>query len=73
MAIKLPNKHYGHRIYQPFQFQGSTNFSQIGIFGLKIYHLAALVTTVSPMVSAILTYFLQKKGLFCLITNAFLK
>jgi hypothetical protein len=46
MAIKctklswyIPN---GHRIYQPFAFQGPPKFSQIGIFGMKIYHLATL-------------------------------
>jgi hypothetical protein len=29
-------------MYQPFPFQGPPKFSQIGIFGLKIYHLATL-------------------------------
>jgi hypothetical protein len=32
-----------HRAYQPFQFQGPRKFTQIGIFGLKIYHLATLI------------------------------
>jgi hypothetical protein len=35
----LPN---GHRVYQPFSFRGPPKFTQIGIFGLKIYHLATL-------------------------------
>jgi hypothetical protein len=35
----IPN---GHGIYQPFPFQGSPKFTQIGIFDLKIYHLAIL-------------------------------
>jgi hypothetical protein len=30
----------GHRICQPFPFQGHPKFIHIGIFGLKIYHLA---------------------------------
>jgi hypothetical protein len=29
-------------IYQPFPIQGPPKFTQIGIFGLKIYHLATL-------------------------------
>jgi hypothetical protein len=33
----------GQRIHQPFPFQGPQKFTQIGIFGLKIYHLATLV------------------------------
>jgi hypothetical protein len=33
----IPN---GHKIYQPFPFLGFPKFTQIGIFGLKIYHLA---------------------------------
>jgi hypothetical protein len=32
-----------HYIYQHFLFQGPTKFTQIGIFGLDIFHLAALV------------------------------
>jgi hypothetical protein len=32
-----------HRIYQTFPFQGPTKFTRIGIFGLKIYHVAALL------------------------------
>jgi hypothetical protein len=30
-------------MYRHFQFYGSTKFTQIGIFGLKLYHLATLV------------------------------
>jgi hypothetical protein len=26
----------------PFPFQGPSNYAEIGIFGMKIYHLAAL-------------------------------
>jgi hypothetical protein len=33
-----------HKIYQHIQFQGPPKFSQIGIFGLKIDHLATLLT-----------------------------
>jgi hypothetical protein len=47
MAIKytkwpeyIPNV---HRIYQAFLFKGPPKFTQIRIFGLKIYHLATLV------------------------------
>jgi hypothetical protein len=43
MAIKwlcyIPN---GHRISQLFPFQCPPKVTQIGIFGLKIYHLATL-------------------------------
>jgi hypothetical protein len=31
---------YDHKIYQPFAFQDPPTFSQIRIFGLKIYDLA---------------------------------
>jgi hypothetical protein len=30
------------KIYQTFSFQGPPQFTQIDIFGLKIYHLAIL-------------------------------
>jgi hypothetical protein len=36
----IPN---GHKIYQHFPSQGFPKFTQIGIFGLKINHLATLV------------------------------
>jgi hypothetical protein len=39
MVEYIPND---QRIYQPFPFQGPQKFTQIGIFGLKIYHLATL-------------------------------
>jgi hypothetical protein len=38
----IPN---GQRICQTFPFQGPPKFTQIGIFGLKIYHLATLLET----------------------------
>jgi hypothetical protein len=48
-ATKLPNGRNRYipnvlRIYQPFPFQGPPKFTPIGIFGLKIYHLATLVS-----------------------------
>jgi hypothetical protein len=39
MAQNIAN---GHKIYQKFPFQGPLKFTQIGIFGLKINHLATL-------------------------------
>jgi hypothetical protein len=33
---------HGHIVYKPFRFHGPTKFSQIGIVGLKMYHLATL-------------------------------
>jgi hypothetical protein len=46
MVIKYLNSPYyipnGHTIHQPFSIQGPPKFTQIGIFGLKIYHLATL-------------------------------
>jgi hypothetical protein len=36
----MPN---GHKIYQHIQFHGPPKYTQIGIFGLKINHLATLV------------------------------
>jgi hypothetical protein len=35
----------GHKIYQHFPFQGPPNCTQIGIFGMKINHLATLVVS----------------------------
>jgi hypothetical protein len=32
----------GHKIYQHFPFKGPTKYTQIGILGLKINHLATL-------------------------------
>jgi hypothetical protein len=40
IRICIPN---GLRIYQPSPFQDPTKFTQIKIFGLKIYHLATLI------------------------------
>jgi hypothetical protein len=34
---------YGHKKYQNLPLQGLLNFTQIGIFGLKINHLATLL------------------------------
>jgi hypothetical protein len=36
----VPN---GHKIYQHFPFKGPPKYTKIGIFGLKINHLATLV------------------------------
>jgi hypothetical protein len=40
MVVNIPN---GHKIYQHFPFQGPPKFIQIGIFGLKINHLATVI------------------------------
>jgi hypothetical protein len=37
----------GHRKYQHFPYQGPPKYTQIGICGLKINHLATLVSTVA--------------------------
>jgi hypothetical protein len=37
--LNIPN---GHEMQQHFPFQGPRKFTQVWIFGLKIYHLAAL-------------------------------
>jgi hypothetical protein len=42
----IPN---GHKIYQHLPFQDPPKFTQFGIFGLKIYHLAALAETIAVM------------------------
>jgi hypothetical protein len=45
IAAKLPNVHKiknCQRLYQTLPIQGPHKFTQIGIFGLKIYHLATL-------------------------------
>jgi hypothetical protein len=39
MAVKRPN---GHKIYQHLALQDPTKVTQIGIFGLKICHVATL-------------------------------
>jgi hypothetical protein len=38
---KIPND---HELHQDFPCQGPPKYSQIGIFGLKIYHLATLLS-----------------------------
>jgi hypothetical protein len=46
IAKNIPNgRNKIQRIYQPFPFQGAQTFTQIGIFGLKINHLATLLVT----------------------------
>jgi hypothetical protein len=55
VAYELPNGHKmcqmaviyskGQIICQPFPFQGTQKCTQIGIFGLKIYHLGTLMLT----------------------------
>jgi hypothetical protein len=49
MATKFPN---GYKIFQMavnytkhFPFQGPPEYTQLGIFGMKINHLATLVST----------------------------
>jgi hypothetical protein len=43
-ATKLPNDHkIDQTAVVPFPFQGPSKLTQIGIFGLKIYHLATLL------------------------------
>jgi hypothetical protein len=52
IATKIPNGHKntkwpsgkpnGHKIYQHLPFEDRIKFTQVGIFGLKIYHLATL-------------------------------
>jgi predicted secreted protein len=36
------NRPKGHKIYQHLPLQDPPKFTQIGIFGLKIWHLATL-------------------------------
>jgi hypothetical protein len=48
MAIKYTkwqlNRPNGHKIYQHLSLQDTAKFTQIGIFGLKIYHVATTVS-----------------------------
>jgi hypothetical protein len=50
MAMKYPNwlKYFpnGQKIYQHLSLQDTPRFTKIGIFGLKIYHLATVVITI---------------------------
>jgi hypothetical protein len=39
------NRSNGHKIYQPLPLQDPPQSTQIGIFGLKIYHLATLLSS----------------------------
>jgi hypothetical protein len=41
-AIKQLNGPNGQKMYQHLPLQDPQNFTQIGIFGLKLYHLATL-------------------------------
>jgi hypothetical protein len=68
MAIKYAifplNRSRGHKIFQHFPLQGLPKFSQIGILGLKINHLATLHFTEMETLPRPLTTFcaIQKKG-----------
>jgi hypothetical protein len=42
IATKLPNGHKMYKISVIYIPNGPQKFTQIGIFGLKIYHLATL-------------------------------
>jgi hypothetical protein len=39
MVIEIPN---GHELHQNFTSQGLTKYTKVGIFGMKLYHLANL-------------------------------
>jgi hypothetical protein len=45
IAVHIPK---GQRKYQPFPLQGPQKFTEIGIFSLKIYHLATLHACLPP-------------------------
>jgi hypothetical protein len=47
MVKNIPNVQKIYKIYQHFRIYGPPKFTQIGIFGLKINHLASLVITMS--------------------------
>jgi hypothetical protein len=54
MATKIPNGRMydetnGYNMYKHLPSQDTTKFTQIGIFGLKIYHLATLATLASSI------------------------
>jgi hypothetical protein len=52
MTINIPNgRKNGRKIYQRLLLQDPPKFTQLGIFGLKIYHLATLAWS-SGVVSA---------------------
>jgi hypothetical protein len=46
--LQIPN---GRKIYQHFPFQGSPKYTQIGIFGLKLNHLATLAGKIDDNLS----------------------
>jgi hypothetical protein len=49
MAIKCQeNWPNGHKIYRHLPLQDPPKFTQIGVWGLKIYHLATLVCRAEP-------------------------
>jgi hypothetical protein len=68
MAIKIPKDHI---INQPFQFQGPPKFTQIeiGIFGLKIYHLATLRSI--SLCNILVQWDLRKTGFCCFFRENF--
>jgi hypothetical protein len=43
MSVKYVPRPNGHKIYQHRLLQEPSKFTQIGIFGLKIWHLATLL------------------------------
>jgi hypothetical protein len=55
----IPN---GQKIYQYCLFQGPLKYTQIGIFGLKVYHLSTLVEFVLSAALAFLDGEIDVKG-----------
>jgi hypothetical protein len=45
MVVKFVPRPNSHKIYQHLSQQDTPKFTQIGIFGLKLYNLATLVST----------------------------
>jgi hypothetical protein len=55
----IPNdQKYGHKIDQDFQLQGPPKFTQIGIFRLKVYHLA----TLGALLAQVIIFYKKKKS-----------
>jgi hypothetical protein len=48
----IPN---GHKIFQHFPFHGPLKFTQIAIFGMKIFHLATLQKNVAVVLHQLAT------------------
>jgi hypothetical protein len=59
MADYRPND---HKIYQHLQLQDPPKFNQIGIFGLKIHHLATRISARFFKLFLLLFHFQKKKG-----------